>query len=230
MSVEVSSLAYLTLFKSSAETHPDFSLGVLLGYDTDGTYHITTAFPLPAPAVDGEAEEAADEAAFVSEMMATLDRANFEGFPIGIYAAGNVGAFPSPAAFALAEKLKIKLIVLADLPVFKALRSQPRAFVIENELAVKELEVVIANSGAANALMKANASWLEMHVKPKNVRVQNFLERCLDNVGRLAASAAAAEGNVDTVKASPVEKFRSQRAAEALLQETHRAAKALLLP
>ena len=219
MSVSLSPLAYLSVFKSAAESHPDSSLGVVVGFDDAGVYHVTGAFALPPAQTEAEAEEAAvlGDEAFVEAMVQSLDRMTFEGFPVGVYAAGNVGAFPSAAAFALAEKLKVKLILLADLPVFKALRSAPRAFLAEAD--VKEVELAVTSSGAAAHLLKANASWLELHVKPKNVRVQNFLERCLDNVARLAPTA----------ETSAVEKRRAARAAQALYQETHRAAKALLL-
>jgi hypothetical protein len=211
MSVSLSPLAYLSVFKSATESHPDSSVGVLIGYEDDGVYHITGAFPLPSVHSDVDGSEVAtpvdsdSQDQFVKEMVQCLDRVNFEGYPLGIYAAGNVGPFPSSSHFSLASSLKLNLVLLLDLPVFKALRSSPRGFLSQSEIPVS-----LTSSGAAALLLKHHASWLELHVKSRTpLRVQNFLERCLDSIGRLPSDL---------------------RTAQALQQETQRAARTLLLP
>ena len=227
MSVSLSPLAYLTVFKAATETHPDTALGVLVGLEDEGVLRATGAFVLPfgqrAGETSGETEDqtAAESLdAFVLEMLASLDRMNFEGYPIGVFAAGNVGAFPSSAVFSLSQTLKLPLVLLFDLPAFKALRSAPRAFLVRADSDVAELDVAMEKSGAAQLLLRHNVNWLELHVKPKNQRVQHFLERCLDNMGRLVASEPPK---------TALDHFRATRTAEALHQETNRAAKALLL-
>jgi hypothetical protein len=138
--MQLSCSSYLRLYKAASESYPDFSLGVLVGYESEAHSEsekspqvtVTECFIIP--------DEDDDVAEYVNQYMEGLKASNQEGYILGLFIAGNIiGGFPIDSQLERIDKIskilsqsKPEWLVVLDLASHRSIAEAPRAFKISS--------------------------------------------------------------------------------------------------
>ena len=238
MSVVVDALAFLRIFKTCVDSHPDLTTGILVGAEDADTVIISNGSALPnedvaaTPEAEAVTEPLGD---YKEEYMETLTPINGDLNVIGLFFAGNVGSVLTEANLQKVYELQAKnpsaVLLTLDLPAFKALRSSVRAFRLTDSMmayfksnvipasgdqAVVELSVKLTVPVLLDSFISENLPWVQNNAKGPH-RLPHYLERNLEILSRSIE-----------VSGSGVEKFLQAETARLLRSEAVKAARALL--
>ena len=253
MAVVVESVAFLRLYKTCVESHPDLTTGILIGAEEDAHLTVSNAFPLPnedvASTVEGESAVPEPVGDYLAEYTQSLIPVNADVNVIGCFFAGNVGSTLVEAnlkkVYEIQSKKANAVLLTLDLPSFKALRSSVRAFRLsdammtyfrsggltlpaDSDRALVEVPVKLTVSVLLESFIAENLSWITANAKPA-ARISNYLERNLDILNRsVEETLTKREAEVDTKRRPTIDGYLQMETARLLRCEAVKAARALL--
>jgi len=250
MAVVVDALAFLRLYKTSVESHPDLTTGILVGAEEGETVVVSNATALPGDEVvstqEGEQQVVEPVGDYQEEYMDSLAAINGDLNIVGCFFAGNVGSVLSDSnlrkVYELQSKKASSILLTFDLPAFKALRSSVRAFRLSEAMmtyfrsngittpgaadqALIELPVNLTVPVLVDAFLAENVAWVQANAKAP-LRMSNYLERNLEILNRNLEESL---GKMDEDKpVKKIEKFLQKETARLLRCEAVKAARALV--
>ena len=253
MAVVVESLAFLRLYKTCVESHPDLTTGILIGAEEDTHVTVSNAFPLPNEDVTAtaEAETSVPEPVgdYEAEYTQSLIPVNADVNIVGCFFAGNVGSTLMEAnlkkVYEIQSKKANAVLLTFDLPSFKALRTSVRAFRLSDAMmtyfrsggisipsdgdrALLEVPVKLTVSVLVESFIAENLSWITKNAKAP-ARVSNYLERNLDILSRsVEETLSKREAEADIKRRPTIDSYLQFETARLLRCEAVKAARALL--